>query len=1061
MYSNIITPDCCITNYDRADRAIALGQDTTSYLEHGTTGRFIEGIEIQKRTGLKPLIGTEAYFVKNRKEKDNTNAHLVLIAKNENGRKAINRALSEANLTGYYYKPRFDLELVLNLPKEDVWCTSACCGGVWKYDKDAEELIKNFHNHFGYNFFLEVQNHNTPSQKILNKEIIRLSRKHNINLIAGMDSHMIYPEQTQERDDYLASRGIHYADEENWYMDFPSYDEAYKRFKSQDILNDFQIEQALDNTNIFSDVEKYNSPIFDKETIKLPTLFPNKTQEEKNQILHDLVMKKWEEEKVNIPDIKHPYYEQEINKELDVVYKTNMADYFLLDYEIIRKGKEMGGSITLTGRGSSPSFYLSKLLQFSTIDRIASPIKLFPERFISTERLLETKSLPDIDFNLGTPEIFYEAQQKILGNGHAYQMIAYGTVKALSAWKIYARVADLDFDTANYVSSCIKSYQKDLLHAESRGLDPEEINELDYIDKDFHDVFLESKKYLGMVNSVTPHPCASLIWNDGDLREEFGLIKIKTGKIEHICVNCDGYLAEDYKFLKNDLLKVSVVDLIHRVYKRIGIEPHPLPELVELCDGDEKVWEIYKNAWTMGINQVEQHGSAGRVAKYAPQNISELSAFIAAIRPGFQSYYQQFENREPYKFGVETLDSLIQTREFPHSYMLYQENVMQVMAYAGIPISETYDAIKNIAKKRAEKVYTYRDQFIDGMTKRLIENEKISEKRAKEISDRTWQVIEDSARYNFNAAHAYSMAGDSLYGAYLKSHYPLEFYEVFLNILEEDGDKDRLSKARKEAESAFGIHFPPFKFGQDNRSIVADKEKNIITASLQSIKYMGSNIGEDLYELYQNFDGEDFVDLMILAEEKHKFSKKWEKLIKINYFREFGGNKKLMTLFEEFRQGDFRYSHKYTDKTKKKRIAGLKKLQANLPNESLNFSDQLAAEEDILGYIHYQIPDLDKGYVYVLDLDTRYAPRFQGYCLSNGRQESLKIYNKTFDEKPFEDGAILFCRKFEKKPKITYINGNYVEDLDADPQWWLLSYDVVPLDEFENISKKYLTNDLK
>jgi hypothetical protein len=132
-----------------------------------------------------------------------------------------------------------------------------------------------------------------------------------------------------------------------------------------------------------------------------------------------------------------------------------------------------------------------------------------------------------------------------------------------------------------------------------------------------------------------------------------------------------------------------------------------------------------------------------------------------------------------------------------------------------------------------------------------------------------------------------------------------------------------------------------------------------------------------------------------------------------------------------------------------------------LPNESLNFSDQLAAEEDILGYIHYQIPDLDKGYVYVLDLDTRYAPRFQGYCLSNGRQESLKIYNKTFDEKPFEDGAILFCRKFEKKPKITYINGNYVEDLDADPQWWLLSYDVVPLDEFENISKKYLTNDLK
>ena len=677
---------------------------------------------------------------------------------------------------------------------------------------------------------------------------------------------------------------------------------------------------------------------------------------------------------------------------------------------------------------------------------------MFPERFISAERLLETKSLPDIDFNLGDPETFAEAQTKVLGEGHAYQMIAYGTVKSLSAWKIYARVADIDFETANNISDNLKAYEKDLLHAESRGLNADELDPLNYIDKKYHKAYKESRKYLGLVNSVTPHPCASCLYSDGDLREEFGLIKIKTGNVEHICVNCDGHLAEDYKFLKNDLLKVEVVKLYYEVFKRIGQDPISFEQFRKLVDQDEKTWEIYKNAWTIAVNQVEQYGSAGRVAKYAPQNISELTAFIAAIRPGFQSYYSQFENREPYEFGVETLDKLIQTKEFPYSYMLYQENAMQVLAYAGIPMSETYDVVKNIAKKRAEKVYAYRDIFIDGITKRLVENENIDEKKAKSIAYRTWQVIEDSAFYSFNVSHSYSYAGDSLYCAYLKSHYPLEFYEVLLKMLEENGDKDRLALARKEAEKAFDIHFPAFEFGQDNRQIVGNKEDNTITASLQSIKYMGSNIGEDLYSLSKKFNGHNFLDLLIFAEEENQLSKKWENLIKINYFRKFGKNLKLLKIFEEFREGKSKYSRKYTDKTKEKRITELREIWQNIPDKSMEFFDQLQSEEDILGYIHYQNPNVDKRYVYVTDLDTKYAPRLQGYCLANGKQESLKVYKKGYSDKPFENNSILFCKRFEQKPPIKYINGEYVEDLESDPQWWLLSYDIVPIDEFEKIA---------
>lgn len=1044
--SNILTPDSTISNRDRAIRAKELGQTVFSLVEHGWMGRVVDGIELSKELEIKPLLGTEAYFVKNRLEKDKTNAHIILLAKNEKGRKAINWALSEANISGFYYKPRLDLELILGLPENDVWVTTACLAGVWQYD-DYEDIICQFASHFKRNFFLEVQNHDTLSQEISNGRIINLSNKHNIAIIAGMDSHMIYSSQKTERDNYLLSRGISYPEEEGWFLDFPSYDEARNRFKQQGILNNYQIDEALNNTNIFENVEKYDSPIFDNSIIKLPSLYSNKNQQEKNQLLSDLVYSIWEQEKLGIKPSELPHYEQEIKKELAVIFETKMTDYFLLDYEIIKKGKNMGGNITMTGRGSAASFYLSKLLGFTTIDRISSTVKLFPERFISSERLLETHSLPDIDFNLGNPEIFAEAQQEVLGIGHSYQMIAFGTIRDLGAWKLYARVAGIDFETANVVSDQIKRFEKDTLYNEESIEGEKDI--FDYIDEKHRGVYEQSRKYLGLVNSITPHPCAYLIYNDDDIRKEFGLIKIKTGEVEHICACCDGLFAEDYKLLKNDLLKVTVVEIIHDVYKKIGIEPHSLPQLIEICKDNPKVWEIYKNGWTVGINQVEPNATRSKATKYCPQNISELSAFVAAIRPGFKSNYKQFESREPFSYGISSLDELIQTKEFPQSYLLYQENAMQVLSYAGIKMSESYDVIKNIAKKRTDKVLKYKQQFIRGMKKRIGEQEKTTPEEASKIANMTWQIVDDSCRYSFNASHAYSVAGDSLYGAYLKSHYPLEFYETILELLERDGDKDRLIAARNEAEKAFGITFPRFSFGQDNRKITSNKERNEITSSLRSIKGFGKIIGEQLYGLYQEFGGSDFLDLLVFAEESGCLSKKWEDLIKVNYFKDFGNNKKLLDIYKEFKEGKNRYNKTLKEDTKNKRIKELKILFSSLPDERLHFLDQVIAEEEILGYIHSIYPKIDKRYVYVLSLDTKFSPRIQAYCLNNGKQASLKVQNKIYENKPFIGGDILFCKTLEKKPQVRFVDGNFVEDLEAEEQWWISSYDIIDINNFD------------
>lgn len=1086
MYSNVSTPDCTITNEQRANRTLELGMEVLSGVEHGWTGRFIETYELSKSNNLKPLYGSEVYFVKDRFEKDKTNAHVIILAKNNDGRKELNFILSEANVSGYYYKARIDTSLLLSLNPKNFWITTSCLGGIWKYD-DHEEIVKQWHSHFKENMFLEVQPHHTDSQRDLNRRVLKLSKNLGIKIIAGMDSHMIYPEQAKERDDYLLSRGIEYPDEEGWFLDFPSYEEAHNRFLRQGVMGEKSICEALDNTNVFNEVQEYASNIFNNETIKLPTIYPEKTQKEKDKILWNLLNDEWNKEKKNIPQEKHEHYQEEIKKEFNIIRETGMSDYFILNYHVVKIGKEMGGSITLTGRGSAPSFYTTKLLGLTTVDRIGATVKLFPERFISKERLLETKSLPDVDFNLGTPEIFSKAQEKVLGEGHSYKMIAFGTVKTLGAWKLYARVAGIDFETSNAISDKIKEYENQLKH-----LDDDEKEHLkidDFIGTEYSNIFEEAKKYIGLVNTLTPHPCAYLLYSDEDIRKEFGLIKIKTGSVEHLCVNVDGLYAEKYKFLKNDLLKVSVVDLIYRVYNRIGVSPHPLPELLRITNGDSDVWNIYSNALGIGINQVEQPGTIHRVAKYKPKNISELSAFIAAIRPGFKSNYKQFEARENFSYGVKTIDELIQTEEFPQSYMLYQENAMQVMAYAGIPISETYDVIKNIAKKRIEKVLSYKEKFLSEMTNKLMVEfgadfelastaseqmwnnvEKTSDgvnfshissaisnkdyEKSVTVARNIWQVIEDSSRYSFNSSHAYSVAGDSLYGAYLKSKYPIYFYEQLLVMLENDGDKDRLRQAKEEAEF-FDIKFPSYKFGQDNRSIVADAKTNSISSSLTSLKGFGKDIGEKLYELGK-IKFESFVDMLVYSEENSIISSKFEALIKINYFDIFGKNGKLLSIWNEFKNGKNKYTKKLSDKSKNQRIEFLKNFEHEQDNIELNFQEQLRVEVEILGRLYSKYEEIDKKVCVIEDVNMKYSTKIVvARSLKTGKNIIFKVSGSVYDKNSFSNGDVIYISSYSKeKPKKRLTNGAYV-DTDGELVLWVRSYDIV-----KNI-ENYKTGEIK
>ena len=895
MYTNVRISDSAVTPKDYAERAKALGHGILSSAEHGWQGNYFETVRLAKEYGLKPLIGAEAYWVKDRTEKDRTNCHIFLGAKNERGRQALNDVLSEANLTGFYGQPRLDVPLLLSLPKDDLIVTTACIA-YWRYE-DIEDITVALAKHFGKNFFLEVQYHNTESQRELNKRILRLHNELKIPLIMGCDSHYIGADQGQTRTDFLVSKGLTYPDEEGWFLDYPDGDTAYERFANQCVLSHNEINDAMDNTGVFLEVEEYDSPIFNTD-IKMPSLFPTLSQEEKNEKYKSLVWSGWEEYKTQVPEEKWALYESEIEKEIKTVEDTKMADYFIDNYHIIRKGKENGGWLTKSGRGSAVSFITNMLLGFTEVDRIAAKVHMYPERFMSATRILQSGSLPDIDFNCAPVEPFARAQQEILGEDHAYPMVAYGTMQKSAAWKLYAKSQGISFEIANAVSEQIKKYEAAVKHAPEDEKD--DINVFDYIDKDFHEIYEKSKDYLGLVTSWSIAPCSYLLY-EGSIRKEIGLVKVK----DHLCCLMDGHWAEACHFLKNDLLKVSVVDLIYRAYYRIGIEPPTVTELLKMCPPDDKAWEIYEKGCTLGINQCEQTGTASRVTKYKPKNISELGAFVAAIRPGFKSMYKTFEERKPFAYGVKAFDELIQTDEMPSSFLLYQEQEMAALNYAGIDMSDCYTAIKNIAKKRADKVLAYKEKFINGFSQVMIKDEHKTPEEAAHMSQELWQIIEDSSRYSFNASHSYCVALDSLYGAWLKAHHPLEFYEVLLTLAEQKGDKDKMNALKEEAESYFNIKFPPFRFGQDNRSIKADVENNLIVNSLSAIKGFSLSVGAALYDCSKN-NFTSFVDVLAWLDEKALKASKVRPLITIDYFQQFGNINELLSildLWELLKQG--------------------------------------------------------------------------------------------------------------------------------------------------------------
>lgn len=470
---------------------------------------------------------------------------------------------------------------------------------------------------------------------------------------------------------------------------------------------------------------------------------------------------------------------------------------------------------------------------------------------------------------------------------------------------------------------------------------------------------------------------------------------------------------------------------------------------------DEKTFDIYKNGLTSTINQADSDFATGLVTKYCPKSVSEMSAFVAIIRPGCASLLQDFIDRKPYTTGVEELDEIL--IEGNHR-MIYQELIMKYLIWLEIPETGSYDIIKKIAKKKFKEaeLTKLKVKLLTGWKERVGKEDGFIE---------TWTVVEQAAKYSFNASHSLSYAYDSLYGAYLKSHYPLEYYTVALNYYGDDSV--RTLKLTNELPF-FGIELKPIKFRYSKSDYSLSREDNSIYKGIQSIKNMNSKVADEIYELRNN-DYTSFGELLNDIYEKTSAKQnQLQILIKLNYFKEFGEIGQLLmqlAFYEKYCKVNGKQKPKTqlkkeildnlnipytmiipfcTDETPKmfkgvdfKRV--LIAIGNLLPSKQFTLSDRIKTEIEYLGYITI----VDNKYsrmAAVLSVDTKYSPKLKMYSLKNGTTLDCKIDKKTFNKEKLSDGDIVRISGTKNKPKVRKNADGEWETIQGTSELWITAY---------------------
>lgn len=864
--------DSIINNKDYVKKAKELGMNSITITDHGSLSNMYSFYYECIENGIKPIIGCEVYFCEDRLLKDKEhkdNYHMILIAKNNNGIKNLLKLVSDASINGFYYKPRIDMD-ILKECHEDLICTTACVGGYApqlviqdELDK-AIEHIKELHELFNDDLYLEIQPGEFPDQLKVNNGLISLSKELNIKLIATNDIHYINKEDWKTHDFHVRiSRKMKAPEDpdDSVYVDKIYYMMSYEEFISSfnnDLYDKDIIKEAIDNTNeLDQKVEPYD---FNRTGLNLPEFevpdgYTPKTYIEKlcldrlNEIQY----------KITNPSV----YVERVYKELDVIDFLGFSSYFLIMKDILDNVRDKGYLIG-PGRGSACGSLIAWLLKITKID----PIKynLLFERFLSVER---KGSVPDIDIDFESGEgrdYAFEYTIKKYGLQHCAAVMTYGIRKSRSCIRSVCKLYDIDLATEDRIAKLIPQsvYEESEDGTEKKSdLSIEEsleiVPELREYQKIYPEIFEMAMKLEGLPDHTGIHAAGTLITNT-PVADFAPMLRQESKELN--AIGLDLHDAEGQKAVKFDYLAINNLNIIKECQKLTG---DCFDQEFNNYD-DPNIWKLIGSRNTTGLFQIGSNTYKQRMHRLKPTKIEELAACLALVRgPCIQSnldekYMKICEGREEIELIHPIYDEITKDT---NGIMIYQEQIMFLCSALGLPLYDGYVIIKRAAKKDKDTLKTYEDKLWN-LSK---------DKMSKKTFDTIFKMVLDSAKYSFNLSHALAYATLSYTTAYYKYYYPKEFYAATLTCMyvnksgKTDEHKAKLQTIQNECSKS-GIKFLPVEIDKSKYEFTVEDDG--IRIGICSLAGCSRNAYDEIHDNCLPFD----EDTSVIEQINNKVSKR-------------------------------------------------------------------------------------------------------------------------------------------------------------------------------------------
>ena len=760
-------------------RVKELGMDSAAITDHGVMYGVIDFYRAAREAGIKPILGCEVYVAPNsRFDKELTGGedryyHLVLLAENNTGYANLMKIVSRGFTEGYYYKPRVDME-VLQTYHEGIIALSACLAGeVQRYiikglHEEAKKAALKYEACFGKgNFFLEMQDHGIPEQKLVNTELLKLSKETGIELVVTNDVHYTSKEDVDSHDILLCLQtGKKLADEDRMrYVGGQYYVKSEEEMKA---LFPYAWE-AVENTQRIADrcQVEIEFGVTKLPKFEVPEGYDSWTY--LNKLCSDGLAERYGDEHAPAGSTGQTLRER-LDYELNVIRTMGYVDYFLIVWDFINYAKEHGIPVG-PGRGSAAGSIVAYCLKITNIDPIR--YQLLFERFLNPERV----SMPDIDV-----DFCFERRQEVIdyvgrkyGADKVVQIVTFGTMAARGVIRDVGRVMDMPYA---FVDSIAKMIPNELNITIDKALDMNpEFKSLYSSDDRVHHLIDMCKRLEGLPRNTSMHAAGVVICQKS--ADEF--VPLSRGSDGSIVTQFTMTTLEELGLLKMDFLGLRTLTVIQNAVNMIEKDTGVHIDVDHIDYDDKKVLESLGTGKTDGVFQLESTGMKNFMKELRPQSLEDVIAGISLYRPGPMDFIPKYirgkNNPDSITYACPQLEPILAPT---YGCIVYQEQVMQIVRDLGGYTLGRSDLVRRamskkkqavMEKERANFVYGNEEEGVPGCVSRGID-----EKTASGIYD----TMMDFAKYAFNKSHAACYAVVAYQTAYLKYYYPVEFMAALM-----------------------------------------------------------------------------------------------------------------------------------------------------------------------------------------------------------------------------------------------------------------------------------------